>query len=438
MVESLESRRLLSGWTTVDDFRYIGVPGSGTYSPGGTAQALAVDASGQVYAGGFGRDTNSFHSLVKRSSDAGASWSAPIDDYQAGFVQMTDMAVSPTGAVFTAGYAGTLLNNRLEYRWLVRRSTDGGATWSNVDQFTLGGTRANADAITTDAAGNVYTVGSATPSGAGATSTWIVRRSTDGGGTWSTIDSVSGGAHANGVFVHPTAGIFVAGSTLGGGKKGNIGKWVIRRSINGGNTWTSSDGYQLDQKYESGANSLGMDAAGNLYAVGMGGTAAGFGITSSHWVVRKSTNGGASWATVDNFQLQGANTSAARFTKDSSGNLYVVGSARPNFSGHWLVRRNPAGTGSWSTVDNFQLSTGQYHDSAAYAVVADNSGNVFVAGGGVAADGSGHWVVRRFSSSPAFATVSPQQGSSSGDQSKGIAPERWTLSFFNDVPIALY
>jgi hypothetical protein len=123
---------------------------------------------------------------------------------------------------------------------------------------------------------------------------------------------------------------------------------------------------------------------------------------------------------VDNFQLQGVDTNPVGFAKDSSGNLYVVGSARPNFSGHWLVRRNLGGTGSWSTVDDFQLSTGQYHDSTANAIVADNSGNVFVAGGGVAADGTGHWVVRRFSNSDAAASFTAQ--TMSVNSMPGLAP----------------
>jgi hypothetical protein len=395
-LEALEQRTPMSGWTTVDDYRYIGSPGTGPYSPGGGAQALAVDSGGQIYAGGYGRDTDNFHLLVKRSSDGGTSWSAPLDDHQAGFAQMSDMAVSSTGALFTAGLEGTLTNHQLNDHWLVRRSVDGGTTWSTVDQFSLGGAQAGASGIASDAAGNLYAVGFACPAGTTA-GNWVVRRSQDGGTTWSTVDSFAADGGANGVFVHPTAGIFVAGTTRTGGKKGDINRWVIRRSTNGGTTWTNVDAYQLDQKYESAAHSLGIDAAGNLYAIGSGGSAAGFGITSGHWVVRKSANGGASWATVDNFQLQGSDTTAADFANDSSGNLYVVGTARLNYSNHWLVRRNPGGTGAWSTVDDFQPTTGQNQGAGASAVVADSFGNIFVAGGDTAADGTGHWVVRRLS-----------------------------------------
>src|SRR6266704_6090611 len=102
-----------------------------------------------------------------------------------------------------------------------------------------------------------------------------------------------------------------------------------------------------------------------------------FGTSSSYWVVRKSADGGATWTTVDTYQLLTAGTQRALgFASDSLGNLYVAGEALasggvgPNY---WIVRENPGGTGSWITVDTVT-------NSIPHAIAADGLGNVFVGG----------------------------------------------------------
>jgi len=207
-------------------------------------------------------------------------------------------------AIYTpAGYDWNGLGDG-KVHWFVRRSIDGGLTWSKVDDFT-GGYRALAHALTTDSAGNVFVVGE---SGA-----WVVRKGTanpDQSMTWSSVDTVSGAAE--GVFVHPTAGIFVAGNSSGG--------WTVRRSLDGGATWTTVDSYA-----GSVANGVGADAAGNLYVVGSGQQGIKK-IVYTHWIVRKSSNGGSTWATVDDFQgPSNGQAFAYGFGSDSHGNLFLIG-----------------------------------------------------------------------------------------------------------------
>ncbi len=376
-IESLEPRRLLSTWATVDQ-----LPATSG------AVGVATDNSGDVFVAGYARNptTQQDDHLVRRSADAGTTWSSLQDP--AAFTEVKDIAVSGDGnTIFLVGCAPNASGSA--NNWIVSRSTDGGVTWSTVDQFALAGSNNRANAITADAAGNLYVVGQA-DAGSNHT-TWIVRRSQDGGTTWSTVDSISGGASlaaANGVFVSPTEGIFVAGVTPGG-RKGNLLVWTVRRSLDGGNTWATVDSYQLNSSYDAMANSLGADAAGNLYAVGWADSKSTASLGTDHWTVRKSTNGGGAWTTVDDFApATTSHTRAARFAKDSAGNLYVVGQV----SNSWVVRSNPLGQGAWSTVD--QLSSG-----SANAIGADGAGHVFVAG-----NASG-WIVRETSVAPAAATA---------------------------------
>src|SRR5207248_3351899 len=134
-------------------------------------------------------------------------------------------------------------------------------------------------------------------------------------------------------------------------------------STNGGATWSTVDTVYSTQGanyYFGQANSLGADTHGNLYVAGkLAVPYKGSGVWQ--WVVRKSSNGGSSWSTVDTHQLApGANSTAAAFVADSKGNLYVAGWGNTSYYGpyRWIVRESPGGAGPWSTLDNFQYASG--------------------------------------------------------------------------------
>ena len=355
-------------WQTVVDFQYV--PGSNAFAAG-----LTKDGAGNIYAAGDARDgAGLWHAVAMKSSDAGANW-AIVDDY----ADLTGASNSGPGydAGIAADAAGNLYAAGYDWApggpstWFVRRSQDAGVTWSTVDSFTLGGSQAMPHALNTDSAGNVYVVGAANT--ASSTLYSITRKGIPlpgGGMTWSTVDSVSTSVFetslgwTSGVFCHPTAGVFVAGV--------GSSRWLVRRSQNGGATWATADDYLLDPKKGSLACGIRGDAWGNLYAVGRGDKTYK-GSTQSHWLVRKSSNGGASWATVDDFL--GGN--AYGFASDSNGNLFVTGQG-------WIVRKNPGGVGVWQTVDSFG-ATGK-------ALIGDNAGNIFAAGSDYF---DKKWLVRR-------------------------------------------
>ena len=354
-------------WQTVDD-AYVG---DGAY-----ALCMAKDPFGNIYAGGSIGDTNSNYlnlAAVRKSSDGGVTWTTvdmlglapadPLDVYET-----RGIAVDPAGAIYAVGGAYGPGN------WFVRRSLDSGATWQTVDL--PGG---SAEAVATDASGNVFAAG--IRSGGG----WLVRKSADGGNSWSTVDTF-GSSRANGIFCHPNAGVFVVGYanvTSGTGKKTTTqAYWYVRRSLDQGTTWATVDAYLGGT-----ATCVGADPSGSLYAAGN---------NQGHWIVRKSSNGGSSWATVDDFfpcvsRTQCSSAQAAAFAADTHGNLFVAGSMRNTSTGKytWVVRENLGGNGAWQTVDSYSLGAG--YSSDASGAVADDFGNVFVAG----TDGIGAWLVRR-------------------------------------------
>jgi hypothetical protein len=110
--------------------------------------------------------------------------------------------------------------------------------------------------------------------------------------------------------------------------------------------------------------------------------------------VRKSTNGGNSWTTVDDYQLAANDPAqASRFTADANGNLFVAGYSRGAWNGtgylnHWIIRKSVGGTGPWTTVDDYQYG-GSY--TRPNAIASDALGNVFVGG-----EGGGHWLIKKY------------------------------------------
>src|SRR5207248_2113697 len=129
------------------------------------------------------------------------------------------------------------------------------------------------------------------------------------------------------------------------------------------------------------------------------------GSAGSHALLRRSTNGGTSWATVDNYspcvttstkplRTQCPTAQGYSFASDSRGNLFVGGYSY-NSGGtwpQWTVWENPGGTNAWQIVDLLPTTDGE---SRAFAVMGDLGGNVYAAG-----FINSPWVVRKLTAAP--------------------------------------
>jgi hypothetical protein len=371
-------------------------PSSGTLVldlPNAFSWGLAAAPSGTIYAlGNSSPSDGDSRQLVLSSSDNGSSWSV-LDDFAppGRFVDFWfgvggGIALDSSGNIYVSGlsYDNDLVQPAERY---VRRSTDGGATWTTVDNVVLPFVYGGSDdvGIAIDATGDVYVSGR----GSDADQLWAVRKGV-GGTSYSTVDALPN-SYAKDIFVHPTAGIFVVGQTQVTIKNTTSWAWLVRRSTDGGATWSNVDAFQLSSSLDSAAWGIGTDTSGNLYVVGSGNAPYRWG-SFPHWVVRKSTNGGNSWTTVDDYQLEANNYSQARcIAADAYGNLFVAGRGDqgPNDGTsrnvRWVVRKSAGGTDPWTTADVFNEGF-----LGANAITASPFGNVFVGGGG------SHWVIKKY------------------------------------------
>lgn len=377
-----------SSWVSVDRYTETGA------EPG--ARAIAADPEGLLFAvgsGTYGGASVADTAAVRKSSDGGASWSvayarSPITTETSLY---RGAAIGPEGLIYAVGeFAGA------SKTWITTVSTSNGGSWASGGGF-AGETfqyASNQNSLANSV--DVGSDGTAWVAGMGGSVTgnhWVVRKGASRGVSWSTSDDyqleAGSNAMANAILVAQDGAIYVTGNAVSNG----IEHWVTRKSSDGGATWQKVDDLECAGGCEGAT--LVESKGGVVLAAGYHESSGG----ARHWVVRTSSDEGATWAEVDDFVLESArDAQAAGAGVDPFGNLYVAGFAEktdPLTSigvNHWIVRRSADGGSTWETVDDF-LDEG-VSPSTAYGVVADQHGNVYVTGNGFDAS-AGYWVTRK-------------------------------------------
>jgi hypothetical protein len=385
-------------WQTVLNFQLAA-------GKGADGDGIVADASGNVFTAGNGTDASgTCHGLVLKTDTKQAVWDLSQDTNPSAAQNdsyLWDLGLDASGNVYSIGQL-TPKSTGIAY-WYVRKSADGGGTWSTVDQYQYAaGQWVDPTGFTADNSGNIYVVGAGRDAGTRKNPLgnlhWLVRRSSDGGQTWTLVDDVIG-QDANAACFVPGAGLFVVGPCYASASS----VWTIRRSPNGQpNTWST-----VDSPFVGGAVSgISSDLRGYLYAAGQmfiqTGVVRTKGQTSPTgyygWATRCSKDGGSNWQPVETYALAPNQTSkAVGVGRSSAGNVVVVGYAYDaQNTRHWIVR-TPDASGTWQTVDDFQLQPGYL--ASALGVVTDAAGNLLVTGGAQDAAGS-HWIVRRLAPTP--------------------------------------
>ena len=424
VLEAMEKRTLMSTtWTTADDFADAPGQESGAFD-------VATDAEGNTYVAGFSTDGNGANrGTVRRRAAGAADWTTSVYNFSAGgtttfrdlaVVEWTDAAGAPHKDLYAVGQGKEA--GAANGWWVAAKSSDDGATWTTVDQYKLAGSTQPATPmeVTSDAAGNLYVAGYAKDESLIAASQgryidhWVVRKSTDHGQTWTTVDDFalqSGYRAAAQDMIVTASGVFVVGRGDVSAKGGGVSQhWVVRKSNNGGASWGTVENFQYGGS--AWANGISADPQGNLYV-------AGYGINKNrgYWVVRKAGATGTTWASVDAWQLSssyrgGWAPEALGVAAGAGGSVYVTGRAPADDGTLRFITRNTTNGGStWQTSDNYALSTGYNVQNVGYGVAVDRWGSVIVAGLSTSQLVSGsttsflrHWTVRELKSETAPTT----------------------------------
>jgi hypothetical protein len=290
---------------------------------GGYALKLAAAPDGTLYASGNRSDPVSSKAFIWVSLDHGATWTLATDP-SAGLstaLLSMDIQTDSTGAIYVAGW---LIGGN---HWIVRKGqpTANGLSWSTADNFLASSGQPEGVCVRRAAAAGqpdqVFVCGNAN-------GLWTVRHSPDAGATWATIDSYTFGSQQwpYSVATGADGSIYVAGrvdQTTVVRKKNTtttttVGGWLMRKSANGGASWSNVD--YVTNASPAYARSLVVDPLGRIFAVGSQAT------TAASWLVRASADGGATWTTTDSFLPSGyTGAQAWSAAVDALGNICVVG-----------------------------------------------------------------------------------------------------------------
>lgn len=370
-------------WTTRDYFqRAASYPSYGT--------GISIDSSNNIYAFGCYNDSAyNNHVLTRKSSDNGVTWS-DVDYYLSGVgYSISGGYVASDNSVISFGY----YSGSSDYKNFVRRSTDNGSTWSIIDNagppMPAAGSTYN---VLQTSSGKLLAVGTQNSGTLGVNpinGPWYVRISSDVGTTWVQSDSYqyqSGGSASAAIETQPGT-YYVTGTTV---DASSAYHWVLRKSVDSGTTWATIDDYSCPSGTYVQANDITEDENGNLYMAG----ACYDSINAYYnWIIRKSVDAGNSWTVVDTFNLV-ANKSAhaVKIKSDKNGRLFAIGKGMDASSkNHWLVRLSTDSGVTWVTVDDYVPSAGT---QSAYAtdIAINNLGHAVVVGS--ASEASTFWLAR--------------------------------------------
>jgi hypothetical protein len=335
-----------------------------SYFPLGTSNSagnsFAVDDQSAVYVAGW-----EWQSLlgpvwvVRKSIDRGDTW-ATVDSFQqvaGGSSWQTTIAFDYSrGNLYVGGQvclapAGGGCNSLAA---TVRRSSDRGLNWTTAQTWPATGV----NGITVDKNGNVY----AALTGV----TRPLRKSVDGGSTWSEVD------------VGSDAEIFAMASDSWGGvivvarPPSSVG-WIVKRSSDAGATWNTLDLYVPNAGDTDLARSVAVDALGNVFISGFEyENVVGTTYPPSNWIVRRGSIDGTGWKTLDmNDGNRDFGQNAAAVTVGPDGTVYVAGRS----DGRWEIRKSTDHGDSWTTI-------GRFNGVIAHAIAAPDQGSVYVTGRG--------------------------------------------------------
>lgn len=347
------------------------------YDGGGSfydfANALAIDDAGNVYVTGRSISSGSYYDIatIKYNSAGVQQWVAQYDGTGANDDEGNDIAVDDAGNVYVTGVTST---NTGAHYITIKYDSSGDTAWT----VTYGGpdsTGCVAQALALDDSGNVYVTGEGYSSASGHDYA-TVKYDASGAEEWVAVyNGLATYADDHAYDIAYEGGyVYVTGESENASYDPDY--FTIKYTSAGDTVWTdrfNGPGDSYDRAY-----ALDVDTYGNVYVTGES-----FDTYTSvdYATIKYNSSGDIEWTARYNGP-DSAGDGATAIVVDDLGDVYVTGNSYADEpytpeNDYLTVKYNPSGVEEWTARYD---GTGHTQDYA-FAITVDNAGFVYVTGG---------------------------------------------------------
>jgi uncharacterized delta-60 repeat protein len=345
---------------------------NGTGSGYDNAVSVCIDIFGNVYVTGesTGSNTNLDIATIKYNSSGIQQWVQRYNGTGNGVDYGSGVAVDSLGNVYVTG---TCFDSGTGFDYvIIKYNSSGVQQWlQKYNGPGNGDDKVHSSAL--DASGNIYVTGESWGIGtnydyatvkynSSGIQEWVARYN----GPGDSADAVTS------LSVDVAGNVYVTGESCGIGT--NFDYATIKYNSSGVQQWVARyDGPANDVDF---AKAIAVDELGNIYVTGS--SRENIGYNFDYATIKYNSSGVQQWANRFNGPTN-LDDEASCIVLDDSDNVYITGSSRGLYFDFVTIKYNSSGVQQWLSRYN---GIGAYVDLA-YSLALDNSGNVYVTGSSV-------------------------------------------------------